>query len=58
MNFIFFFKLKNLEKHEFHFLQQAAGGPTGWGQRGPVGPRGLKMQKFGIDDVEVHVRNK
>ena len=42
----------------FIFLQQAAGGPTGWGQRGPVGPRGLKMQKFGIDDVEVHVRNK
>ena len=28
-------------EHELSFLEQAAGGPTWWGLRGPVGPRGL-----------------
>ena len=47
MNFMFA-SLKNLKKHEFHFLQQAAGGPTGWGQRGPVGPPRLVMDQNNV----------
>ena len=38
---LIFCKLENDQNMLLIFYKQAAGGPTGWGQRGPVGPRGL-----------------
>ena len=51
MDFIFC-KLQNLRKNEFNFWQQAAGGPTGWAQRGLWAPAACERKQLGDFDVE------
>ena len=43
---------------DFIFLKQAAGGPTGWGLRGPVGPAACSRNQW-YNYEEVHyIRTK